>query len=198
LLGLRLLSLEEMGLYAVAWNLAAVLDGLLNRACDVYYSMLSRTADPVRRADWHETVCAQLALAGMPVFALGVLCAPWLIHLLYDARYAGASIPFALLAARLMFRGLGQVQFQYLLARAQIRAATVAYGTALLVQGILLIPLTRCWGGVGLALAALASMAVVTFVQSLLMWQRGQGRLAPFFITLGWTLLAVVLVFPAA
>jgi O-antigen/teichoic acid export membrane protein len=198
LLGLRLLSLEEMGLYAVAWNLAAVLDGLLNRACDVYFSMLSRAPDPMRRANWHETVCARLALTAMPAFALGVLCAPWIVHLLYDARYAGASIPFALLAARLMLRGLGQVQFQYLLAGAQIRAATAAYGTALLVQGVLLVPLTRYWGGTGLALAALASTAVVTLIQSLLMWQRGQGRLVPFFITLGWTLFAVVLVIPAA
>jgi O-antigen/teichoic acid export membrane protein len=192
LLGLRLVSLEEMGLYAVAWNLACVLEGLQNRACDVYFSVLSQSTDTPQLAEWHDRNCARLALAAMPVMALGVLASPWVVHILYDPRYAGASLLFAVLAARLMLRSLGQLQFQYLLAQAEINVATVAYAVALLVQAVLIVPLAQRWGGLGLAVAALMSTIVVTFVQCLLLWWRSQSRMAPFFITLGWTLLVVV------
>jgi O-antigen/teichoic acid export membrane protein len=192
-LGLRLVSLEEMGLYTVAWNLAAVLDTLLGRACDVYFSLLSRTLDPGRQAIEHERVCLRVAAILMPCLALGVGLAPWLIRILYDARYLGAGLLFALLVARLMFRTLGQVQFQHLLARAEIRVATVSYGAALLTQAVLLVPMTRHWEGLGLAASALISTAVLTVVQSVLLWRRGDCRLFPMLLTFGWALVGLLL-----
>ena len=43
-----------------------------------------------------------------------------------DARYAAAGVLFSLMLARLMLRCLGQIQFQYLLARAEGWAAGAA------------------------------------------------------------------------
>lgn len=186
LLGLSLVTVEQMGLYAVAWNLAGVLDTLLSRACDVYFSALSRLVDAASREALHERICFRATLAMMPCMALGVAIAPWLIRVLYDARYAGAGTLFALLVARLMARGLGQIQFQYLLVRAEIRVATVSYGVALLAQAAMLIPFTQQWGVQGLAISALFSTTVLTVVQSGILWIRGESRLLPLVITIVW------------
>jgi len=192
LFGLRLVSIEAMGLYAVAWNLAGVFDSLLSRGCDVYYSLLARTTDPVARTVRHHRVCRSLAWV-MPGLAVGVVAAPWAVWLLYDPRYAGSGIPFALLMARLMARALGQVQFQYLMANADLRRATLAYLAAILVQAGTLIPLALRYGVIGLAGAGVLSAAVLTLTQSILLWRRGEGRLAPCLLTLGSMALAVCL-----
>ena len=49
LLGLRLVEAVQLGYYMVAWNLAVVAEGLFTRACDVYFSMLSRLEEGPRR-----------------------------------------------------------------------------------------------------------------------------------------------------
>jgi O-antigen/teichoic acid export membrane protein len=193
LLGLSLVTVEQMGLYAVAWNLAGVLEILLSRACDVYFSALSRQGDPVLRAVMHEKVCFRMALILMPAMAFGIVAAPWLIRLLYDTRYAGAGVLFALLFARLMLKCLGQIQFQYLLSRAEIRVATVSYGTALIAQAVLMMPLALHWGALGLAISAFASTAVLVMVQSTILWFRGEIKPLPLFLTLGWTLTGLVM-----
>ena len=195
LLGLSLITVEQMGLYAVAWNLAAVLDVLLSRACDVYYSSLSRLVDPALREALHERTCRRVASFAMPALALAVALAPWVIRILYDARYMGAGILFALLVARLMVRCMGQIQFQYLLAKAEIRVATVAYGIAILAQAAMLIPLTRHWGAAGLAASALASTTVLTLAQSVILWCRSEIRLLPALMTVGWMLAGLALLF---
>jgi O-antigen/teichoic acid export membrane protein len=193
LLGLSLVTVEQMGLYAVAWNLAGVMETLLSRACDIYFSALSRLTDPALREALHERVCLRATHLVMPAMALGVALAPWLIRVLYDARYAGAGVLFGLLFARLMLRCLGQIQFQYLLAQAEIRVATVAYGIGLLTQAVLLLPLTQHWGVLGLAISAFASTAAVTLIQSAILWFRGEIRALPLLITLGWSFVALLL-----
>jgi O-antigen/teichoic acid export membrane protein len=193
LLGLKLVSLEQMSLYAVAWNLAAVLDSLLARACDVYFSTLSRIIDPIRRAALHNRVCLRVSAIAMPGLALGVGLAPSTIRLFYDVRYAGAGVLFALLVARLMLRTLGQIQFQYLLARAKIRIASLAYFGALLVQAAILIPLTQQWGGIGLAVAALVSTTVLTILQTAMLWLSGECKTTPLFLSIGWVLFGLFL-----
>ncbi len=194
ILGLRLVPLEEMGLYALAWNLAGVFDSLLSRACDVYFSLLAGTDTPRSQADRHHRTCTRLAIAVMPILTAGAVLAPPVVRLLYDPRYAGAGVLLAVLVGRLMFRALGQVQFQYLLARADIRPASAAYAAALAAELLMLGPMARAWGVLGLALAGLASAAVLALVQSVLVWRRGQERLAPFFLTLGWVGVALLLV----
>ena len=89
LLGLRFLTGTQMGYYAVAWNLAMVAEALTSRACDVYFSVLTRQRDPDAQAAWHGRACGLLATAAMPALACGVVVAPKVIDLLYDRRYEG-------------------------------------------------------------------------------------------------------------
>ncbi len=191
LLGLRLATEAQMGLYAVAWNLAAVAEGLVTRACDVYYSMLARRDGPEAQAAWHREVCGRVVSWGMPLMALGVVAAPATVRLLYDSRYAGAAPLLALLAARLMVRTLGQVQFQYLLALGEVRSATRAYVVALVVQAASLVPLAHAMGVAGLAMAGLLSTAALTATQSVGLARRGDPSLRQFGITTAWMVVAL-------
>lgn len=87
------------------------------------------------------------------------------------------------MVARLMVRSLGQVQFQYLLARAEVHLATKAYGVALAVQAGLFCGLVPRLGTMGLALAALGSTSALTLVQTLLLARRTGWGLAGFVLT---------------
>ena len=157
LLGLRWISATDMGYYAVAYNLMYAIEALMRRGCDVYFSMLSAYGDAHARDAWQRRISRAVAAWVMPVLAIAVATAPSIIGLMYDARYAAAKVLFGLLMARLMVRTLGQVQFQYLLALAQVRLNTQAYVVALVVQAALFLPLVRTWGVTGLAVSALAS-----------------------------------------
>ncbi len=196
LVGVRYVSLEQMGLYAVAWNLASVLEGLVTRACDIHFSMLARKADALTQTSWHRKVCHQFASTALPVGATAVVLSPLAIRSLYDARYSAAGPLFAILIARLMIRALGQVQFQYLLVRAEVHLATRAYGVALVVQILLFVLLVPGFGIYGLALSSLGSTASLTLVQTWLLSRRtgwGLGGYAATLVgmTAGLTVIAV-------
>jgi O-antigen/teichoic acid export membrane protein len=186
LLGLKLVGEREMGYYAVAWNLAAVAENLMSRACDVYFSMLSRKGDHDSQRAFHHLITSRVAVRLMPLMALGVVASPFVIGLLYDSRYAGAKILFSLMMARLMIRGLGQVQFQYLLATADVKLGTRAYFVAMLVQMAILFPLARTYGVEGLALAGLISTTALTVVQTIFLQIKGVPSIGPLCWTLGW------------
>ena len=66
LLGLKLVGEREMGYYAVAWNLAAVAEGLMTRACDVYFSLLSRQSDPDEQIKLYAVISRKVAVLMMP------------------------------------------------------------------------------------------------------------------------------------
>lgn len=186
LLGLRLLSEHDMGLYAVAWNLAMVVEMVLNRGCDVHFSMLSRlTSDEDKRVA-HDQLMSKLSIWIIPVFALGICLAPWAIRFLYDDRYLGAQTLFLLLMCRVLVRGIGQVQFQLLLSQDLIRIGTIAYIAALVVQASLIVPLTEQWGVQGLAFSALVSTCVVTGVQAALSSRDAGYPLPPISRAFAW------------
>ena len=90
--------------------------------------------------------------------------------------------------ARLLIRSLGQFQFQYLMARAEVHLATRAYGVALVVQAALFALLVPRLGIMGLALAALGSTTALTFVQT---WLLSRGSLAGF-ASFAMTTIAVI------
>lgn len=187
LLGLRFVSAQELGLYMVAWNLAAVAEALITRVCDVHFSLLCRFPEGDERAAWHAKICSRAAGWGMPLLAGGVLLAPLTVRVLYDVRYLRAGVLFAVLLARLMFRALGQVEFQYLLSRGEVRLATRAYFVALIVQGACLAPLALQWGAMGLAACALASTAALTATQTFLMRWQFRCSLVPLVVATLWT-----------
>lgn len=186
LLGLKLLTPSEMGLYAIAFNLSCVLEGLVTRICDVYFSMLAREDGEEMQGKWHSIVCKRAAEWGMPLAALSLLAAPWAIWILYDSRYAGAGLLFSILLARLMIRTLGQLQFQYMLALAEVRLATYAYLVAVVVHVSIFFPLVEHFRVAGMAISVLISTIVLTLIQTLLLYRQVGDGLKPFFTTLGW------------
>ena len=183
LLGLHLVGSLGMGLFAVAWNLSAMIEGLITKACDAYFSMLSRRTDPEAQAAWHVEVSRRVSVMVMPAMALGCVIAPRLIDLLYDRRYSGARFVFGVMFARLMIRGLGQIQFQYLLATDRARVGTRANLAALIAQALILVPLAHWGGAPGLAVAGLISTTILTGIQTLSLEFLGVRSVVPFVTT---------------
>ena len=192
LMGLRLLSPEDMGIYAIAFNLAAVIEGLVTRICDVYFTVLAREDGQEAQSRWHNMVCQKAATWLMPLAAVGLLVSPWAIWILYDPRYEAAGIIFSIMIARLMVRGFGQLQFQYLLALARVHIATFAYVVAAIVQVALLFPMVAAWGVTGMALTALISTAALTLTQTILLREKLGDSTKPFLSTVSWAAVGVI------
>ena len=195
LLGLRLLSPTAMGMYAIAFNLACVLEGMVTRACDVYFSLLAREEDSSAQVRWHQRISHEITRHGMPVAALFSLASPCVIWILYDARYREAGVVFGILLIRLMVRTLGQLQFQYLMAVAQVRIATFAYVVAILFQIAFFAPVVNAYGVTGLALTMFASTMVMTLTQSLLLQRREGDGMRPFLRTTAWAVAGIIAMF---
>lgn len=195
LLGLKLLSDTEMGLYAVAWNLAAVSEALIYRCCDVHYSMLSRLADDASREDAHRKLMSKLARWIVPLFAGGICLAPLVIRTLYDDRYLGAQTIFLILMCRVLVRGIGQIEFQLLLSKKQIRVGTIAYVVALIVQAIAIVPLCNNFGASGMALSALLSTLAWTCTQCVLSNLKTNSSMTPVAASFAWVIVPLA-VFP--
>lgn len=185
--GLKLLSATDMGLFAIAYNLAAAAEGFVNRACDVHFSLLSRCETEEEQARWHTRITRMTAQWACPLLAIGVLIAPWVIDLLYDVRYHGAGVLLSILLARLMIRTFGQVQFQWLLARAQINLATISYLVAFITQAILIVPMCLNFGIVGLALSTLISTIVLTMTQAIIIHELVHRGLGDLWLSICWT-----------
>jgi O-antigen/teichoic acid export membrane protein len=196
LLGLKFVSALEMGLYAIAFNLAAVLEGLITKACDVHFSMLSRLPNQEKQNEFQRRITSKVTKWMMPLLAVGVMLGPFVINLLYDERYTGAGIILSIFIARQMIRGIGQLQFQLLLARGEVNRATVAYGVALVVQAVMFVPMIQAFGVCGLAVCGLVSTTVLTGVQALLTHQAVRQQcdvMRPVIATACWMCVAIPL-----
>ncbi len=187
LLGLKLLTPTEMGVYAIAFNLATVAETLVTRICDVYFSMLAREKGKEAQARWHNSVCTKVSGLVMPVVALALIASPWAIWILYDPRYHAAGLIFTILLARLMLRAFGQIQFQFLLALAQVRIATISYVIAMCLQIAMLFPFVHHFGMTGMALSVLVSTAALTLTQTLLIYRKVGSGIQPFVSTAVWS-----------
>jgi O-antigen/teichoic acid export membrane protein len=192
LTGLRLVGPRPMGFYVIAINLVAALTLVIRRGCDVYFTVLSRHTDLESRTALHRKVSLRAALWGTGVLALGALVAPMVIGLLYDARYAGVRVPFAILLVRMMFYGLGMLQYQYLLSLAEVRLNTRALLAALVVEVVLLVPLARAWGAPGMAICLLISSIVYAGVQCVVLQLKGLRALTPLLLATAWAALALL------
>ena len=129
--------------------------------------MLSRLQDEQAQNEWQKKVSWRVTMWLMPLFAVGIMLGQFVVDLLYDDRYAGAGIILSIFMGRLMIRGIGQLQFQHLLARGEVKNATFAYGVALAVQFAVFYPLVANFGGAGLAISGLISTTVLTVSQAL-------------------------------
>jgi len=190
LIGVRLAGLEAMGCYFVAWNLASAAEGLLTRACDVQFSLLSRQAEAAR-IEQERRLLDRLTSVLMPIGAACVALAPLVCRALYDDRYAATGWMLALLGVRLMVRTPGQLRFQGLLAQGRIGASIGAYAVALLVQTVLVLTLGTLWGAAGIATATVLSTLAWTLVQTVLAPGHGWREGVWLSRTVGWAMLGL-------
>ncbi len=165
LLGARLLPLDQLGLYMVAGNLAAVAEAVVTRGLDVYFTLLARRPVGDARAAWHRAAAGRLVRWGSPLLVLAVVVAPLAVSVLYDPRYHAAGLLLAVMLARLVVRAAGQLDFQLLLAAGRVRPATAGYAVALAAQAALVPVLAAAYGPLGLAAAVGVSTAVAAGVQ---------------------------------
>ena len=158
LAGPRVVSLEELGLYAVAANLAAVAEGLQVRCCDVHFAALARIPGPAQQHQAHARLRQKLAGPFLAASVAGAFASPWLIDRLYDNRYQAAGPILGLLVVRLAIRAVSLFEFQRLLASGTLRPATLAYLVAMPVQvvGLMVVATGRWPGGMGMAWCGIA------------------------------------------
>ena len=167
LLGPRFLTLEAVGWYIVACNLAAAAEALLTRKLDVYFGLLSRRP-PEERVDWHRRAANRVLGWAGPVLGLAAFLAPFVVRILYDNRYLPAGSLLSLMFVRLIVRLHGQLDFQLLLAVGTVRPATVSYILGGVAHAAGFVPLVLGFGPMGLVVSVLLSTIVVTASQCLL------------------------------
>jgi O-antigen/teichoic acid export membrane protein len=185
LAGARLLPPEPIGLYVVAWGLAAAAEAVTTRGLEVYFSLLARRS-PQERTEWHDLTADRISRLAGPALAVGVVIAPLVARVLYDVRYLGTGMLLALLLARLLVRVAGQTDFQLLLATGRLRPAILAYAAAAVAQMVLIFPLTAAYGVLGMAFSVLASTVVVTAVQACLAPELGRKALVRLASAVVW------------
>lgn len=165
LAGPRVVNLEQLGLYAVAVNLASVAEGLVVRFCDVHFATLARQMNPSDQRLTHQWIRHRFAIPFIGGSILAALGAPWVIDLLYDNRYSQAGPILGLLTIRLSIRTVTLFEFQLLLALGRLRPATLAYLVAMPVQlaGLWIVSQSESPDGFNIALCGIAvAMAHLT------------------------------------
>jgi O-antigen/teichoic acid export membrane protein len=183
-LPLGLVTLTGLGLFGQASALAGAGETFLMSGTGVYFSMLCRIRDEDERQRWHQKAMLAISLLLMPAVGCIALAGPWVVRLLYDARYHGSGIPLSIMICRVMAKIIGQIQYQNLIVRGRIRFATLSYLAAWVAEVALLIAFHDRMGLVGLALLSLASAAVQTLTQATLARRDGEPVL-PVLITFG-------------
>ena len=136
-------------------------------------------------------MCRRLAYWGMPLMALAVVATPLGIYLIFPPRWHGAAIPFALLNARLLPRMMSHCQYQYLVATAKIRSATLGYVLAGVAQIALLATFGRHFGAIGLASCLLFTTSLQSGVLIAMAPAEVEGRLRTLLVTYAYTAAAV-------
>jgi O-antigen/teichoic acid export membrane protein len=185
LLGPRLMPLEPLGWYVLAWSLAGAAEAVVTRGTDVYFTLLTRRS-PEERTAWHDATADRVMRLAGPALAAGICVAPLVVRVLYDSRYHAAGVLVAVLLARLLARTAGQIDFQLLLASGRLRPAAIGYIAGAAVQLGLMIPLTLAYGVLGLAASVVVSTVVVAATQALLVPELGRRALARLGAALGW------------
>lgn len=189
-LGLRLIGAQQMGFYTAAWTMAVLAERFVNRVSSVYYAMLVKHDDPAQRRRWHTANSRRLTSWLMPALALGMLGAPLLIRVLFDARFRPAQVPAVILIGRLMLRTLARTQTQYLLSMAKLYLETRAYIISFLTQGVLIavLVLLKRYNITTMALSTVATTWVLVAIQSWMLRLHAGLSTMPFWRTTAWML----------
>lgn len=139
----KVLGMGLLGVYSIAWMLAEVFSLAVSRLLDgVLYPLFGQVGregvPELRRAFYR----SRLALDSVVLTGMGVVCVlgDWMVHLLWDERYAAAGWMFQVLCARVLLTvmvhpadrclmALGHTRFTFY--RSALRAAWVVVGIPL-------------------------------------------------------------------
>lgn len=193
LVGPKLISAEQMGLYILAWSLAEAAEMLIARGGEVYYAMLARQKEGEERAAFFRRTARRIAMYLVPLMAIAAVLAPWFFELVYPAKFHGTAVLLGLLTARLIMRATGHLQFMYLMMRNEVYLATRSYlvSFAILAGTFLIWVNVLDLGVIGIALSSVLSMSTFTLMQTYFMVRRREASPWPALLGLVWTAIAV-------
>jgi O-antigen/teichoic acid export membrane protein len=160
LLLVRLVPSDAVGLYAVAQAISVGQFGVVNPFIHVGFSAVAGESDPrqaLKTLAQHFRV-AQLATA--VVGLLAVAAAPWVIRLMFGARFSGAVVSAWLLIGAAAFSGMEQVIEYGLRAAGHTRPGIVSNLVGLAVLAGAGIPACIHYGIAGLAASVLAAQSL--------------------------------------
>ncbi|TNF62459.1 MAG: polysaccharide biosynthesis protein [Rhodobacteraceae bacterium] len=159
----KFLSLDALGLYNIGYFLASfpllLIQAVTLRLLIPVYRDLPPTASAQNRAKLSRLRHAMTA-AGLSMIAVMALAGPWLVDLLYDARYAAAGGIVTALACALAPQIVGASYDQAALAAGDSRrfflfsASRASLQVVFLFAGFAAFGLAGALGGLGLALLA--------------------------------------------
>jgi O-antigen/teichoic acid export membrane protein len=99
----RFLGVTELGVYSIAVYIAEAVSAVITRLTHgVLYPVLSRVRDQgtARLRDVYYRARLALDAAALPLLGVLTMLGPWVVHLLYDERYAEAGWMLQALAMR--------------------------------------------------------------------------------------------------
>ncbi|GIX23370.1 MAG: lipopolysaccharide biosynthesis protein [Caldimonas sp.] len=177
----KLLPLDQVGVYAIAANIAILVPMLMGR-------MQHSVAFPLysRLLDRQESLATVVERSKLPMLGLGaylvagtIACAPQFFAIAYDERYADAGryVPIMMVGAWLaIVEGMYGAAF---LASGRAHWVAAASATKLLVFCGLLWPAIRAGGLIGALYALVAAEFLRFFVVALLGWRLGLRNFVP-------------------
>jgi O-antigen/teichoic acid export membrane protein len=156
----KLLGMETLGYYVVAYSLATIPVDFLSRfLAKVFFPMFSKLQKDVGglRSEYLRAIRLITALM-VPLCVAVVVLAPEIVQTLYGARWAQTVGPLRVLAVFGCFRALWLLNGYLYNAIGKPYVDFYTNLTRLLVMGTLLFPLTLRYGLVGAAIAVAAPM----------------------------------------
>ena len=158
---------SELGQYAVATTLAAVILLIPNAVGPVVFSKIARAGDELSEQQHHMKValfCTVMLLIPAGLFLM--ILAPWVTHILYGSAYAQAGQVLRVLAPAVIFLGTGYILSEFLRGVGKPMYATYGalVGAVITVGGLAwALPRFGIWGAAWVSLIAYAAMMIVQF-----------------------------------
>jgi O-antigen/teichoic acid export membrane protein/glycosyltransferase involved in cell wall biosynthesis len=168
----------ELGQYSVASQIFDVLLIVPASVGLVLYPYLVRRHAHDSWPEVRRTARSTLVLMAL-LCALAALCGPWLIPLVFGARFSAAVLPLWWLLPGVLAYSLVSVLSQYLVARSFPRSLIVAWGAGLLVALAAGAPLTARFGAAGGAAAQSLGALLVAIAVVLIARKRTATGPAP-------------------
>lgn len=190
----RILTMEEMGYFSIAMNLALVIPLMLIQVCGqvAFPAIAAHSAD---RAFVQRVFLRTLRIIGeaaFPILAMLAVFGDTIVGILYEPRYAAAGPALQWMGVRSVFFSIAVVQGSVFLAVAKPKFETVSFGTGLIVMLSTMPWMAMRWGlngacqaiclsGVMIAMAGSYWIVRATGVPARLLagqWGRAAGSLA--------------------